>query len=158
MAKKKKTEEKKISFEASFDELQNIVDGLEDGNMTLDDSLKSYELGIKRLQECYQALNQAELKIRQLAKIDENGNLVTNQFEVSGNEEPGTPRYGCKWRPGEPGRSAFFEATSLKSLAFASPSSITALSPSTGFRLTCSNRIVIIEDRTRWFVWLYPYA
>lgn len=83
MAKKKKTTAESISFEDSFDELQEIVDNLEDGQMTLGDSLKSYERGIKRLKECYQALDDAETKIRQLAKIDDDGNLVTTQFDTS---------------------------------------------------------------------------
>lgn len=89
MAKKKKTTTEELSFEESFDELQDIVNKLEDGQMTLDDSLKSYERGIKRLKECYQALNHAETKIRKLAKIDEDGNLVATQFQTSGNDQPG---------------------------------------------------------------------
>ena len=79
MAKKKT--ETEFSFEQSFDELQQIVAGLEDGNLSLSESLKNYETGIKRLKECYTALNQAEQKIRELAEIDDDGNLVTKQFE-----------------------------------------------------------------------------
>jgi exodeoxyribonuclease VII small subunit len=80
MAKKKT--ESEFSFEASFEELQEIVTNLEEGNLTLSDSLKNYETGIKRLKECYAALNSAEQKIRQLAEIDEDGNLVTTQFST----------------------------------------------------------------------------
>lgn len=81
MAKKKT--EPEFSFEDSFEQLQKIVSGLEDGNLSLTESLQSYETGIKRLRECYAALNQAEQKIRQLAEIDEDGNLITSQFETS---------------------------------------------------------------------------
>lgn len=86
MAKKKKAQAE-FSFEKSFDELQEIVNKLEEGNMSLGDSLKSYEVGITRLKECFQALNSAEQKIRQLVKLDEDGNLVTEQFEISNREE-----------------------------------------------------------------------
>ena len=83
MDKKTKTEAKEISFEQSFTELQEIVARMEAGDLTLGDSLKSYETGIKRLKECYAALNDAEQKIRQLAEIDADGNLKTTSFETS---------------------------------------------------------------------------
>ena len=92
MAKKKSPPNKKendFSFESSFEELQEIVDQLEGGNMTLTESLKSYELGIQRLKQCYQALNDAELKIKQLVQLDSDGNLITSQFEVESAKKPG---------------------------------------------------------------------
>ena len=81
MAKKKT--ETEFSFEQSFEELQQIVTGLEDGNLSLSQSLENYETGIKTLKECYAALNKAEQKIRELAEIDDDGNLVTKQFETA---------------------------------------------------------------------------
>ena len=82
MAKKKKPEsEKPIAFESSFEELQQIVNQLENGQLSLGDSLASYETGIKRLRECYQALDQAEKKIKQLVDLDEDGNLITTDFK-----------------------------------------------------------------------------
>ena len=82
MAKKKPEKQKdEISFEESFEALKTIVGSLEDGDLSLGQSLKNYESGIQRLKECYAALNNAEQKIRQLADIDENGNLVASQFE-----------------------------------------------------------------------------
>ncbi len=91
MAKKKKNaKETELTFESSFDELQEIVEKLENGNMSLGDSLKNYEIGMLRLQQCYDALNQAELKIRQMVKLDSDGNLVTGQFGLDDeNGEPG---------------------------------------------------------------------
>ena len=82
MAKKKKpTSETPIAFESSFEELQQIVNQLENGQLSLGDSLASYETGIKRLRECYQALDQAEQKIKQLVDLDEDGNLITTDFK-----------------------------------------------------------------------------
>ena len=83
MAKKKTDTENHISFEESFGELQEIVSNLEEGHLSLSESLKNYENGIKRLKECYTALNEAEQKIRQLAEIDEDGNLITSQFDTA---------------------------------------------------------------------------
>ena len=82
MAKKKKpTTETPITFENSFQELQEIVNQLENGQLSLGDSLASYETGIKRLRECYQSLDQAEKKIKQLVDLDEDGNLITTDFK-----------------------------------------------------------------------------
>lgn len=90
---KKKTKEPgdEISFEHSFKELQDIVSKLEDGNLSLSDSLSSYELGIKRLKECYRALNDAENRIRKLTKLDTDGNLQTSEFEIASQDEADSP-------------------------------------------------------------------
>lgn len=90
MAKKKKTEEGEVSFEQAFEELQEIVAKMEAGDLSLGDSLSSYEVGIKRLKQCHKALNAAEQKIRQLAKLDEDGNLDTTEFD----EDSGTGANG----------------------------------------------------------------
>lgn len=82
MAKKKKPKtETPIAFEDAFDELQEIVGQLEDGQLTLGQSLSQYEKGIARLRECYQALGQAEQKIKMLVNLDEDGNLITTDFK-----------------------------------------------------------------------------
>lgn len=78
MAKKKKTEP---TFEHSFDQLQKIVERLESGNLTLGETLSSYESGIERLKECYRLLSTAENRIRLLSGVDENGNLDLDSFD-----------------------------------------------------------------------------
>ena len=60
--------------------------------MSLSESLQNYENGIKRLKECYAALNDAEQKIRQLAEIDEDGNLLTSQFESDDGRTKNAPK------------------------------------------------------------------
>lgn len=82
MAKKKKSEETEVSFEQAFEELQAIVEKMEAGDLSLGDSLSSYEIGIKRLKQCHQALNAAEQKIRQLAELDADGNMETSEFDA----------------------------------------------------------------------------
>ncbi len=72
------------SFEHCFEELQQIVARLEEGQLTLGDSLKCYEQGIKRLKDCHRALNEAENRIRLLTKVDEDGNLDLAEFDQEG--------------------------------------------------------------------------
>ena len=83
MAKKKpktKTDEP-VAFEDAFNELQEIVGQLENGQLTLGQSLNQYEKGIARLRECYLALDQAEQKIKTLVNLDKDGNLITTDFK-----------------------------------------------------------------------------
>ncbi len=52
-------EDKKIDFESSLKELENIVAKLEDENINLEDSVKSFEKGVNLVKEC-----QKQLQIR----------------------------------------------------------------------------------------------
>lgn len=53
-------------FEQSLDELEQLVAKMEQGDLGLDDSLKSFERGISLYRECQTALEQAELRVKQL--------------------------------------------------------------------------------------------
>lgn len=57
---------KTIQFEKSIADLENIVSLLEKGELTLDDSLKQYEKGVKLARQCEEMLNKAEQKIETL--------------------------------------------------------------------------------------------
>ena len=57
---------KKIDFESSLKELESIVEKLEDENINLEDSVKSFEKGINLVKECQKQLQHAELKIKKL--------------------------------------------------------------------------------------------
>jgi exodeoxyribonuclease VII small subunit len=57
---------KKIDFESSLEELENIVAKLEDENINLEDSVKSFERGVNLVKECQKQLQTAELKIKKL--------------------------------------------------------------------------------------------
>ena len=58
--------DKKIDFEASLKELESIVTKLEDENISLEDSVKSFEEGVILVKECQKQLQKAELKIKKL--------------------------------------------------------------------------------------------
>ena len=67
MARKKATPD----FEQSLGELQTLVERLEGGSLSLEDSLAAFEQGIRLTRECQAALGQAEQKVQLLL---ENGN------------------------------------------------------------------------------------
>jgi exodeoxyribonuclease VII small subunit len=54
-------------FERSLDELETLVQKMERGEMSLDESLQAYERGIALFRHCQGALEQAELRVRQLS-------------------------------------------------------------------------------------------
>lgn len=53
-------------FESSLDELEKLVARMEQGDMSLDDSLKSFERGISLYRNCQSALEQAQLRVKLL--------------------------------------------------------------------------------------------
>lgn len=59
------------SFEASLKELEQLVEQMERGDMPLEESLKSFERGVRLTRTCQQALKEAEQKVQIL--LEENG-------------------------------------------------------------------------------------
>lgn len=53
-------------FEQSLGELQTLVERLESGELSLEDSLAAFEQGIRLTRECQGALGQAEQKVQML--------------------------------------------------------------------------------------------
>ena len=53
-------------FEHSLDELEQLVEKMEQGEMSLEDSLAAYERGVGLYRRCQSALEQAELRVRLL--------------------------------------------------------------------------------------------
>ena len=62
---------KKVTFESAISELENIVAQMENGETSLQDSLKLFERGTKLAAFCYSALQNAEQKILQLSALEE---------------------------------------------------------------------------------------
>ena len=54
-------------FETSMHALEDLVAKMEDGEMSLEDSLAAYERGVGLYRSCEQALEQAELRVRLLS-------------------------------------------------------------------------------------------
>ena len=74
MARKKSTPD----FEQSLTELQTLVERLENGELSLEDSLSTFEQGIRLSRECQTALQQAEQKVQMLLERD--GELAEAPF------------------------------------------------------------------------------
>ncbi len=65
MAKKKTTADLP-DFEVALKELESIVNRMEQGEQTLEDSLKDFERGMALSKQCQQSLKQAELRVEKM--------------------------------------------------------------------------------------------
>ena len=72
-------------FEASLDELEQLVEKMEHGDLSLEASLAAYERGVGLYRQCQAALEQAELRVRLLS-------------------DPGQPESGEPFAPAPDGR------------------------------------------------------
>jgi exodeoxyribonuclease VII small subunit len=54
------------TFERSLDELEQLVQKMEQGEQSLDESLAAYERGVALYRQCQSALEQAELRVKLL--------------------------------------------------------------------------------------------
>ena len=61
-----------LTYEDAFSRLQKITELLEDGNVSLDDSIKYYEQGILLKNFCEKKLKDAELKIKNVLDKSKN--------------------------------------------------------------------------------------
>ena len=64
----KQATKKTNPFEYSLKRLEEIVESLERGDVSLEDSLKMYEEGVQLSKVCLERLTQAELKLKKLTK------------------------------------------------------------------------------------------
>ena len=75
MAAKQQSE---FKFEEALQELERLVSSMEEGELSLEDSMKAFEKGIKLTRECQTALQKAEQKVQIL--LNESGE--TQAFDV----------------------------------------------------------------------------
>ena len=80
MAKKSPAAEE-LTFEQALERLEQIAQALDDGNLGLDESLRYYEEGVKRLKACHSLLEKAERKIELLSGVDADGNPISQPFD-----------------------------------------------------------------------------
>lgn len=69
----------KPSFEEDLKKLQKIVEDLSSGKLTLGESLKKYEEGIRLAESCSRELEAAQAKVESLMKKD--GKFSLKEFE-----------------------------------------------------------------------------
>lgn len=75
MARAKKTPD----FEQSLAELEQLVEAMESGELSLEDSLAAFEKGIKLSRDCQSALQNAEQRVQTL--VEKNGQLVASPMD-----------------------------------------------------------------------------
>ena len=71
MAGKKKEdadELAEVSFETALEELESLVEKMETGELSLEDSLAAFERGVKLTRHCQSSLKAAELKVKVLTE------------------------------------------------------------------------------------------
>lgn len=71
-----------MDFEKKLTRLEEIVQKMEKGELSLDDSLKLFEEGVKLSRECHSQLSEAELKVKKLVSISTAGEVVTDDFSA----------------------------------------------------------------------------
>ena len=75
MAAKQQSE---FNFEEALQELERLVSSMEEGELSLEDSMTAFEKGIKLTRECQTALQKAEQKVQIM--LNESGE--TQAFDV----------------------------------------------------------------------------
>ena len=70
----------KQTYEAALEDIERIVEQLESGELSLEDSLTVFEKGVGLTKYCYQKLDEVEKKIELLVK-DKDGKLRLKAFE-----------------------------------------------------------------------------
>lgn len=66
-------------FEDSLEELEALIEQMEQGDISLEESLKSFERGVKLTNTCQKALQDAEQKVHIL--LEKNGKQTLEPFE-----------------------------------------------------------------------------
>ena len=73
MAKKSENaEEKKLTVEEAFSEIEKKIQALDKEDISLEDSFKEYQEGMELLKYCHEAIEEVEQKVQ---KIAADGNL-----------------------------------------------------------------------------------
>ncbi len=68
------------NFESAMEEIEQVVEQIESGELSLEESLAAYEKGVGLVKFCHQKLNEVEKRIEFLVK-DKEGKLQLKVFE-----------------------------------------------------------------------------
>lgn len=71
---------KKVSFEEAMQKLENVVSRLEEGNLSLDESLDEFKSGIELYKHCNGILNDIDGKVKQIL-VKEEGTIEEIDFK-----------------------------------------------------------------------------
>jgi len=76
---------KTYPFEESLARLEQLVQKMESGELSLEDSLKTFEEGIRLTRECQKALKDAEQKVRMLT--EKNGDVEETPLDSESGQD-----------------------------------------------------------------------
>jgi exodeoxyribonuclease VII small subunit len=74
-----------VSFEKAMQQLEQIVQEMESGKLSLENALKKFEEGIKLSRFCSQLLEETEKRITLLIE-NANGSIAETPFDAGGRE------------------------------------------------------------------------
>lgn len=80
------TRKKSLNFEASLAELEAIVEQLETGELSLEQSLKAFEQGVRLTRDCQRALADAEQTVSAL--LQEGDEVTEVPFTAEAEDGP----------------------------------------------------------------------
>ena len=75
---------KTLKFEEGLKKLEDLVTQLDDGDLSLEESISYYEIGIKLKSHCENLLKEAELKI---LKVSDKEKIMTEELKAGNDEE-----------------------------------------------------------------------
>jgi len=73
-----------MDFEKKLNRLEEIVQKMEKGDLSLDESLKLFEEGVKLSRDCHSQLTNAEAQVKKLVSVDSSGKATTEDFKGEG--------------------------------------------------------------------------
>ena len=73
--------ENKLSYEKAIEELEQILEVLENGDLSLKDSMEKFKRGVELYNYCNEILKNVEGEIKVLLK-DQNGNMNEEVFDL----------------------------------------------------------------------------
>jgi len=73
-------------FDSALEELESVVEQLESGELSLEDSLTAFEKGVGLVKYCNQKLSEVERKVEVLVK-DKEGKLTLKLLDAMADDE-----------------------------------------------------------------------
>ena len=82
--KETEKETQENTFEEALQKLELAVEKLDEGSLSLEEAMSTFEDGVRWSRECHQFLEKAEERVEIILK-NENGKYETKPFETDGN-------------------------------------------------------------------------
>lgn len=71
---------KKITFESAIEELENIIDELDGGNIPLNTLMDKYKKGMDLLNFCHDEIENAQKNITKIVSLNQNNEVIMEDF------------------------------------------------------------------------------